>query len=73
MTDSKYQLLARIGHKCNQLEDIASSYRGLQEMAKKDEASQEFAALVDAIGTVTHSNLLSAGNMIKALLKESSE
>jgi len=73
MNDSKHQLLARIGHRCNQLEKIASSYRGLQEMAKKDGASQEFAVLVDAIGTVTLSNLSDAGNILEALLLSSPE
>ncbi len=42
-------------------------------MAKKDRASQEFAALVDAIGTVTLSNLSDAGNILDALLTSSPE
>ena len=73
MSIEKYELLARIGSKCGKLEELALSYRHLEQMAKKDGSTQEFAALVDAIGTVTLSNLSDTGNLLEALLKESAE
>ena len=73
MTDPKCELLSRINLKCDRLDDLSRSYRSLERMASKEGSTQEFVALVDAIGTVTLSNLSDSGNILKAILKESAE
>ncbi len=73
MTYTKHDLLARINHKCNQLEELYLSYRSLEQMAMKDGQTQEFTALVDSIGTVTLSHLSDAGNLMETLLQSSTK
>ena len=66
---TKDELLERIANKCDQLEEISTLYRRLHQLGAQAGASKEYLALVDAIGTVTLSNLSDTGNLMQAILR----